>query len=195
MDNKKVSYKINKIAYKEQLEFLKLLEAEIRETLGFYGLTINEYIYTTEGLEKSSIFLQNAIDEGKLNNWINDEIENNRIQPPVQINIFYFMKSFANNNYVESIGGYYDSDENFFTLEELRKLDAYSGSYMHTNYTPVNFYESHNNNDDGSSIFSLSDSSRKLMHAGEMPVCDSTARLIEEDLHLRHKSKFKVKQS
>lgn len=166
-----MNYILNKDAYKEQLQFIKTFCEKFGDTLNFYGLNINGYICNPEGRINASRLLSEFIDDGKLNNWINDELENKRVQSSDEMNIFYFMKSYYINSYVNSIGGSYKTDntlaqklgiEQFsFTIEELMKLDSIHEGYCFEN-SLVDFYESHDDNDNGETIFSY-DESRKFM--------------------------------
>lgn len=153
-------YVVNKKAYQEQLEFIKTFCQEFHDTLYFYGLNINGYICNFNGCMNSNKLLHKFIADGKLTNWVNDELENKRVQSVDKIDIFYFMHSYDINTFVQSKGGKVENE--FFTPEELMKLDFVKGGYCHTNYTPVDFHESHDDNDDGESIFTY-DESRKFM--------------------------------
>lgn len=153
-------YVLNKKAYQEQLEFIKTFYQEFHDTLDFYGLNIMGYICNFNGFMNANKLLHKFIDDGKLTNWVNDELENKRVQSVTEIDISYFMHSCDINTYVASKGG--ELEDQFFTPEELMKLDSIQGSYCITDYTPVDFHESHDNNDDGSTIFAYNDS-RRLM--------------------------------
>lgn len=50
-------------------------------------------------------------------------------------------------------------EESIFTADELAKLNSIHGSYCFTN-SLVDFHESHDDNDDGSTIFAYNDSHR-----------------------------------
>lgn len=52
-----------------------------------------------------------------------------------------------------------DIEAFFFSADELAKLDSIHGSYCFTN-SLVDFHESHDDNDDGSTIFAYNDSRR-----------------------------------
>lgn len=152
-----MNYTLNKEVYKEQLEFIKTFCEKFGDTLNFYGLNINEYIRDFEGYGNATRLLYKFIDDGKLTNWVNDELKNKRVQSVAQIDIFYFMDSYDINTYVKSKGG--TVEESFFTVEELMKLDSFHGSYCFEN-SLVDFHESHDDNDNGDTIFKYNDSRR-----------------------------------
>ncbi len=150
----------NKKVFNEQVKFLKSLAKKLK--LDNYDCLGEYLIHCTD--ETKIDFLNKQlikwINDGKLTNWLADEVEEKSInQVENLININYFWDCYCNELNARSRSEYIAVPSNFSDSEvkklKLMKRHCFGNSIC-------DFHESNDEDDDGSTVFAYTDTRRYM---------------------------------
>lgn len=151
-----MEYKYNKEAFKEQEKFLKMLAKKLK--LADYKC-LGSYLCCCESEKKDFLNKQliKCINDGKLINWLIDEIKKNSInQLGENIDIDYFWSSYCYTLGAMGLG--VPSD---FSDSEEKKLKLVMNRHCFGN-SICDFHESDDEDDDGSTVFAYTETRRYM---------------------------------